>query len=224
MNKLVNNKFDKIAFKYDEQRKHLVPCYDDFYSIAVSMISTDLENPRILDLGSGTGLISFLLKKIYHNAEITLIDISKNMIDVAKARFKNYENITFVVGDYVNYIFDDKYDIIVSGLSIHHISNEDKIHLFSKIYRILNPHGQFVNADQVLGGTPFLDSLYKLRWKEHVEKSPLPAEEKAAWYDRIKLDDEAVLEDQLTWLKQIGFRDVDCVYKYYNFVVIYAKK
>jgi len=62
---------------------------------------------------------------------------------------------------------------------------------------IFNDEGLFINADQVLGRTTYLDSLYKTDWKNKVEASGL---------------------------SNIGFSDVDCIYKYYNFVVLYGRK
>ncbi len=45
-----------------------------------------------------------------------------------------------------------------------------------------------------------------------------------ASYERTKLDKMATLDQQLSWLTEIGFADVDCMYKYYNFVVMFARK
>ena len=47
-----------ISQKYDEQRKKFIPCFDDFYGVSVSVASVDTENPNILDIGAGTGLLS----------------------------------------------------------------------------------------------------------------------------------------------------------------------
>ncbi|BDZ69917.1 hypothetical protein [Methanobacterium petrolearium] len=40
----------------------------------------------------------------------------------------------------------------------------------------------------------------------------------------MELDNPASLEDNLKWLDEIGYQDVDVYYKYYNFVVLYGKK
>ena len=82
----------------------------------------------------------------------------------------------------------------------------------------------FVNADQVLGHTPAVDALYKGDWSHKIENSGLTSEELQAAYERTKLDKMSTLSDQLQWLQESGFVEVDCVYKYYNFVVLLAKK
>jgi tRNA (cmo5U34)-methyltransferase len=224
MRDAVKTKFNENANEYDTQREKLIPCFHDFYSIPVSVIETEKENPTILDIGAGTGLFtSFVLKK-YPNAKVTLIDLSEKMVEVSKRRYENNQNITYIIDDYTSHNFQSKFDIVISSLSIHHLTSEEKRSLFKKIYGILNSDGVFVNADQVLGQTPFIETIYKNDWKNKIENSGLTNEEIQAAYERTKLDKMDTLEDQLNWLKEIGFRDIDCLYKYFNFVVLFSKK
>ncbi|MGJ7921269.1 class I SAM-dependent methyltransferase [Neobacillus sp. LXY-4] len=220
----VKEKFNENASQYDQQREKLIPCFKDFYSIPVSVLETSKEEPAVLDIGAGTGLLtSFILKK-FPKAKVTLIDLSEKMIEKARQRFKNYDNITYIVEDYTKYHFNKKFDMIVSSLSIHHLTDPEKRRLYDHIYGVLKTDGVFINADQVLGQTPFIESLYKNDWKNKIEHSGLTQEELKAAHERTKLDKMATLDMQLNWLKEIGFHDVDCIYKYFNFVVIFARK
>lgn len=224
MREEVKKKFNENAKVYDTQREKLIPCFQDFYSIPVSVIETTKQNPAILDIGAGTGLFtSFILEK-YPQAEVTLIDLSEKMMEVSKERFKNFDNIHYIIDDYTTHVFDTKYDIIISSLSIHHLTDSEKRNLYENIFELLNPNGVFVNADQVLGHTPFIESLYKKDWKEKIENSSLTTDEIEAAYERTKVDKMATLQDQLNWLENTGFKDVDCIYKYFNFVVMFARK
>ena len=168
-------------------------------------------------------LSSFLLQK-YPNAAITLIDISEKMIDIAKKRFSNFSIIHYILADYTSYEFAGKFDIIVSSLSIHHLTNIEKKKLYQQIYFLLNDNGIFVNADQVLGDTEFLENLYKKDWKNKVENSGLSKMDIHSAYERTKLDKMCTLTEQLDWLKESGFQDVDCMYKYFNFIVVFGRK
>jgi tRNA (cmo5U34)-methyltransferase len=217
-------KFNQVAHAYDNQRRNLIPCFDDFYGVSVSIAETGNETPSILDLGAGTGLLSSLMLKKYPTANLTLIDISEKMIEVAKSRFDDMNNIKYIVDDYTNYVFENKFDIIISALSIHHLADAEKKVLYKNTFHSLREGGLFINADQILGSTMFLDSLYKNDWKRKVESSELPIEEIASAYERTKLDKMSTLETQIGWLKEIGFSDVDCIYKYFNFVVLYGRK
>jgi tRNA (cmo5U34)-methyltransferase len=223
MNK-IQRKFDAISKKYDEQRRKFIPCFEDFYETTVSVASVDKENPDILDVGAGTGLLSAFLMERHPDASFTLIDISEKMLDMAKDRFRNNSNVKYIAADYSKYDFTEKYDMVVSALSIHHLEDEEKKELYKKSYSILKENGIFINADQVHGETPFIENLNKTTWRQSVEKSGLPEEEILAGYERTRLDKDSKLDQQLDWLKEAGFCDVSCIYKYYQFAVMFGRK
>lgn len=76
----------------------------------------------------------------------------------AKTRFANIGKFpTILVDDYVKANLEGFYDLVISGLSIHHLSDCGKERLYQRIYNLLNPGGMFVNADQVLSKTPELE-------------------------------------------------------------------
>ncbi|MCW2277986.1 class I SAM-dependent methyltransferase [Heliophilum fasciatum] len=220
----LQHKFNACAQEYDGQRQQLIPCFDDFYSIAVALANTKKPAPKILDIGAGTGLLSAFLLEVYPDAELTLIDIAENMLDIAKKRFQGRPNITYIAADYTQYSFPEKYDVAISSLSIHHLTGPEKQKLYQQIYDTISDNGLFINADQVQGATPWLETTYMSDWRAKVEASGLSAAEIHAAYERQKLDKMSPLDDQLTWLRQAGFRDVDCMYKYYNFVVLFGRK
>lgn len=225
-NHQILTKFDEIAQKYDSQRRKLIPCFDDFYNTAASLVQLDNKAPRILDLGAGTGLFSSYMLRTYPQARLTLIDLSTGMLDIAKERFQDAgaAEVTYLAGDYSSFENAEPYDAIISSLSIHHLEDVAKQALYARIFHFLKPGGVFVNADQVLGETLFLDGLYRSDWVAKIEATDLSQEALQAAYERTKLDKMAPLDTQLGWLRDSGFQDVDCVYKSYNFVVMFARK
>lgn len=220
----IQKKFDEISGKYDEQRRKFIPCFDDFYGVTVSIASTKTDLPSILDIGAGTGLLSEFLMQRYPNAFFTLIDLSEKMIQMAKERFRDNPNVKYIINDYTKHDFVDKYDMLISALSIHHLSDEAKKNFYKKCYTLLKPGGIIINADQVLGETAYIEELNKKIWFNSIENSGLTNDEIQAGYERIKFDKEAKLDQQLSWLKESGFSDVSCVYKYYHFAVMFARK
>lgn len=225
MNKdALKEKFDENADNYDKIRKLIIPCFDDLYNITQNLANTDKESPKILDLGAGTGLLTKYIFKKYPKGEFTLIDLSEEMLKIAKNRFKNLDSFKYVAADYSTYNFNELFDMIISSLSIHHLEDAAKKKLYKKAYNSLNNGGIFLNADQVVGPTPDIDKSYNKKWIEQIEENNFTGPEKDTAIERMKFDKPATMENNLKWLANCGFKDVDVFYKYYNFCIFYAKK
>jgi len=71
---------------------------------------------RILDIGTGSGIIPITLKKHFSNTEISAMDISEKALEIAKknAEFHQTE-INFIQADYLNTELTEKYDVIISN-------------------------------------------------------------------------------------------------------------
>lgn len=222
----IQNQFNAVSEKYDKQRRFLIPCFDDFYGTALTLSEQVPAVTNILDVGAGTGLMSALFQEKYPDAKITLIDISADMLKKAEERFEGNENVSFLNADFATVdLPENQYDLVVSGLAIHHLPHELKQQLFNKIAKTLKSGGWFINADQVLGETELAEKVYTEHWKNHVQQHPdLTAEEKQSAFERIKIDIMAPLKPQLEWLEAAGLKNANCYYQYYNFVVFAANK
>jgi tRNA (cmo5U34)-methyltransferase len=215
--------FDAAAGSYDEARRRLVPCFDDFYRTAVQVAAPALAaapEPRVLDLGAGTGLLSVLVSAAAPGVRVTLVDAAAGMLAVAgehlTARGVPHES---VVADLRDPLPAGPYHAVVSALAIHHLDDPEKVDLFRRIRRVLAPGGVFVNAEQVAGPTPALDRQYDEVWVASAVALGATAEELAAARERMAFDRPAPVEAQCGWLREIGFTDVDCYYKSWRFAV-----
>jgi tRNA (cmo5U34)-methyltransferase len=217
----VQHAFDLAAEDYDRTRRRLVPGFDDFYRAAIDLIQFPRESSlKVLDLGAGTGLMAAFIAYSFPNARITMVDISNEMLERARARFELAgPRFRFEVSDYGVDRIQEKYDAIVSGLSIHHLSDEQKRSLFKRIYGALNDDGVFVNAEQFRCATPERHKFHHERWITRVRELGVDDRDLAAALERMKFDRAATLEDQLKWLRESGFRDIDCAYKNLIFAV-----
>ena len=223
MNKIASA-FDEIAIKYDQQRRSLIPCYDDFYKLIVELSETTVTHPKILDIGAGTGLLTNFLVNQFPKATYTLIDISDEMLNIAKQRFHHMNTVTYIKADYKNFLEAGKYDIIVSALSIHHLTNLEKKKLYQGVFKSLRKGGVFINGDQFLARTTETEDWYHKRWIDKIESTTLTTQEKNAAYERMKLDIPATVEDNIAWFEEAGFVNVDLLYKYYCFGIIKGAK
>ncbi|MDR3292119.1 MAG: class I SAM-dependent methyltransferase [Methanobrevibacter sp.] len=219
----LKEEFDKVSKKYDSQRRELIPCFDDFYKSGINFLEFKYDDPEVLDLGAGTGLFSSFVLNKFPKSSLTLIDLSCEMLQVAKERFKNYSNVEYIVDDYLKHEFNEKFDIVVSSLSIHHLSDCKKSKLYKKVHGLINKGGTFLNADQSLSQSADIEIRFNKYWKECIENSSLESNEIESTYKRMSYDNPATLKDQFKWFKDAGFSNFDLLYKYYNFTVMYGK-
>jgi len=217
----VQHAFDLAAEDYDRTRRRLVPGFDDFYRAAIDLIRFPRDSRlKVLDLGAGTGMMAAFIAYSFPNARITMVDISNEMLERARARFElGGERFRFEVSDYGVDPIQEKYDAVVSALSIHHLSDEQKRSLFRRIHAALNEGGVFVNAEQFRCATPERHRFHHERWITRVRELGADDRDLAAALERMKFDRAATLEDQLEWLREAGFRDIDCAYKNLIFAV-----
>jgi len=225
-NENIRNVFNAVSDKYDKQRKELIPCFDTFYAVPLELAENTSNVKNILDLGSGTGLLTAFFLEKYPKANFTLVDISDQMLQKAKDRFHGFSNLEFIVESFKNLNFEEEsFDLIISGLALHHLNSEEKRMIFKKSFSWLKANGQLINADQVLGEDEYAENTYTENWKNKViQNQNLSNAEKEATFQRIKLEQMDTLSHQLRWLKESGFKTANNYYQYYNFVVFAATK
>lgn len=105
------------TFFVDENTLIPRPETEELLELAIDEIQKKgLQNPKILDIGTGSGVIPIILKKYFPEAEICSMDISSKALEVAKrnAEFHKVE-INFVENDYLKNCLSEKYDVIISN-------------------------------------------------------------------------------------------------------------
>ena len=221
----IQEQFNKVAEEYDKNRRFFIPCFDDFYITTTDIITSQISSPgKILDLGSGTGLLANFWFSIFPKAQYYLVDVASDMLVVAKKRFAGLDNIHYQVKDYTNNLPNETFDVIMSALSIHHLENEKKQELFTKVWENLPDGGIFVNYDQFCANSKELNDWYSSFWENQLYESELSEYDIELWKERKKLDKECSTEHEIELLKKSGFKNVECIYSYHKFSVLVAVK
>jgi tRNA (cmo5U34)-methyltransferase len=219
------------ADTYVVERRRLLEILRSFY---VHFIGNKPDN-HVLDLGCGDGIVIQELLKVDNSIEATLIDGSEDMLNKAKDRLKDFKNIHFIQASFQEILNKNialqRYDFIVSSLAIHHLTMEEKAALFRTIYSYLNVGGCFINIDVTLAPSDALEQWYLLLWKQWIDERKSFLRIEGNHYDDIirRYKDNSdnkpdTLGAQLQALQTIGFRDVDCFYKYGIFTMYGGRK
>lgn len=221
----IADQFNLVSKEYDANRKKFIPCFDDYYENTTKFILSNIGTPkRVLDLGAGTGLLTYYWFRECKSAEYVLADIAEDMLEISKKRFSGLDNISHQVMDYTKRFPKGRFDTIISALSIHHLEDKEKAELFARIYEALPSGGIFVNYDQFCAGTSTMNRWFDSYWEKQLYNNGLTDRDIALWKERRKLDKECSVENEVEMLHQCTFSDVKCVYSYHKFSVIIAVK
>ena len=167
---------------------------------------------RILDLGTGDGRLLSLLRVDRPEMLGVGVDFSELMLAAARERFADDERIELVEHD-----LDEplpalgRFDAVVSSFAIHHLEHERKRSLYGEVFALLEPGGVFANFEHVASPTHRLHLAFFQAIGE-----PLEEEDPS---DRL-----VDVETQLGWLRELGFDDVDCYWKWLEMALLVAVK
>ncbi|MGD1211268.1 MAG: class I SAM-dependent methyltransferase [Candidatus Acidiferrales bacterium] len=155
---------------------------------------------RILDLGSGAGRLVALAKAALPNVEFVGLDFSPTMLNAMRAALGNDDRVTIIQHDLDNALPSmGRFDAVISSFAIHHLVHERKRALYEEIFDIVAPDGVFCNLEHVASPTPRVHAQFL---------------EAIGWPDEDPSNKLLDLETQLRWLREIGFQDVDCYWKW----------
>jgi tRNA (cmo5U34)-methyltransferase len=185
------------------------------------------NNVRILDLGCGDGTITQRFKDMYPDHQYVLMDGSADMIERAKVKLHGVNNNTFICQSFEKFIDNEgditKYDFIFSSNAIHHLDANEKAKLYFKIFLTLNSDGLFINYDVVQPASERSEQWQFNMWRQWMNEALIKKGRAGDVGKHDGLPDlykskqdnhPGPLIDQLQILEKIGFKDVDCFFKY----------
>jgi tRNA (cmo5U34)-methyltransferase len=167
---------------------------------------------RVLDLGTGDGRLLARLQRDRPEIVGVGLDFSEVMLDAARKRFVADERVELVQHDLSEPLPAlGRFDTAISSFAIHHLEHDRKRSLYREIFDLLEPSGVFANFEHVASATHRLHLAFFAAIGE-----PIKNEDPS---DRL-LD----VHTQLEWLRELGFDDVDCYWKWMEMALLIGVK
>jgi tRNA (cmo5U34)-methyltransferase len=217
--------FNQVVMEYDQLIHAAIPRYDELLWAMFYYLPSSFQPERILELGCGTGNLTRLIAQRWPNAQITVVDISAEMLHETRQRLSE-AHLTPIESAFEDLAFaEQSFDLVMASFSIHHLLDDNKKALFTRLAQWLSPGGFFVMADMLVPEEKekYLANIQEL---ERVARQHGASETHLAeWrHHRETLDHYAnrnALED---WLQAAGLNPPALVYAYLFNTVLHTQK
>jgi tRNA (cmo5U34)-methyltransferase len=222
----VESFYDELSNQYTELIRKCVPRYDEMFFNMFHYLPNGFNPGHILDLGCGTGNLTAAALQYYPGARVHALDVSGEILEECKTRFAGIDNIHYHQQDFNNLEFEDaSFDLIISSIAIHHITDAEKAALYIRLYKLLKPGGVFVFADQTSGATTGIYQKHIARWKQAAFELGSTQENWDMWMaHQTAHDHHASTAWHLDELRNAGFKFVDILWKNIMWSVVMGTK
>ena len=209
-----------------ENYDNLIPkCIPNYRKILQTVVDNmDDCAGEVLDIGIGTGNLEEFIFKKFPRARVIGIDTSAEFLNISKKKYGD-KQLQTIRADIKNFkINKNKFDFILSSLTIHHFEDSEKKKLFLNIYKTLKNGGSFINFDMVDPETTgqliqLQDELFR-GWGRLGLTAKFIEKEKIEMTKRDRL---VKLSKQKEWLEKIGF-SFEVIYQSGLFCAYICKK
>ena len=182
------------------ERRHSIPHRGEGHAALLEFLPPSAR--RVADLGTGDGYLLAELRRVRPGLGGIAVDFSDEMLGRARQRFAATPEVTVVEHDLDAPLPAwEPFDAVVSSFAIHHVTDARKRTLAAEVFGLLRPGGVFLDLDHVASPTPQLHEQFL----DAIGLSP----------DRDDPSNKlAPVADQLDWLREVGFEQVDCHWKW----------
>jgi len=140
------NNYDKIAGWYDRLSRMVF--FKSQVNAQVEQLSFIQEKSKILIVGGGTGWILEELDKISpEGLEITFVELSGNMIQLAKRRKYGLSKVNFLHLPIEEFVSQEEFDVVHTAFLFDNFSKDRIKQVFSKLHHLLKPSGIWLFSD-----------------------------------------------------------------------------
>ncbi len=185
------------------------------FNLLTALLPFDPEAPiRVLDVGSGHGVLAAAVLDAFPRATAIGLDISEAMMEVGRERMARFgDRFRYYEGDFADGSLPEglgPFDVVVSSRAIHHLNPDGKRRLFRSIYDHLAPGGCFIDIDNMRPRDDFLRERYAQADPGRPTGYGNQQRPRTGGGGREHPDPVA---EQLGWLREAGFGHVDCFWK-----------
>jgi tRNA (cmo5U34)-methyltransferase len=218
--KEIKERFDNDVERFSSLEIGQTTTVDAVLAMDLITQAAAISSPRashILDVGCGAGNYTLKLLERLPDVDITLVDLSKPMLERAHERIRQVSSgeINLIQGDIREiHIDDDSYDIVLAAAVLHHLRDESEWeNVFRKIYHSLRYGGGFWVFDLVEHSIPAIQSLMWRRYGDYLVDFKDEEFRDLVYGYIIKEDTPKPLLYQIEMMRKVGFAEQTILHK-----------
>jgi len=220
--------FDEaVASVFDDMLSRSVPFYDEVRRLVISLILAEqADGKKVLDLGSSTA--KFLLdlhSKMDTKMQLKGLDNSQAMLDRAEQKCHAFgANIALEFADMLTYDYEHE-DVVVANYTLQFIRPIQRLELVKKIYDGMNDDGVFIFSEKIVFddkklNKQMIDIYYDYKKEQGYSEYEIAQKREALENVLIPF----TIKENIQMCKDAGFKNVETVFQWANFVTFVIKK
>jgi tRNA (cmo5U34)-methyltransferase len=218
--KQIKERFDNDVERFSSLDIGQTTTVDAVLALDLITQAAALTTPRashVLDVGCGAGNYTLKLLQRLPDIDVTLIDLSRPMLDRAVERIGAISSgeITAIQGDIREIDLNaERFDIVIAAAVLHHLRDEDEWEtVFRKLYDALRPGGGFWVFDLVEHSLPVVQEMMWDRYGEYLVDFKDEAFRELVYSYIIQEDTPRPLLFQVDMMRKVGFVDAVVLHK-----------
>ena len=220
--------------------------YEQAHSVIVENIPADRDTPlHVMDVGAGSGTLVRRILETFPNSSAVYVDklaypeLKKEVVEQMLGAVA--DKVSFYWNDFAEEDWDkelkEPFDVVVSNRAIHHLDHDGKKRIYRQIIGHLKPGGIFLLGEEIKVRSERWVGAFQNHRIQSARRAHRREEEFAkeaavirGLYHRVYRDPEkasnkwAYIGDELQWLADAGFEEVQTLWQYYDNVVFGAYK
>jgi tRNA (cmo5U34)-methyltransferase len=216
----IRERFDKDVERFSNLETGQSATIDAPLSLALIAESASRINPKasaLLDIGCGAGNYSLKILERLPNLNVTLVDLSRPMLDRAVERVSRATSgsVTASQGDIRELpLGEQQFDIICAAAVLHHLREpEEWRQVFSRFHAALRAGGSLWISDFIEHSDPRIQSLMWERYGAYLSQLKNEAYRDHVFAYVAQEDSPRPLMFQVDLLRAVGFKDVEILHK-----------
>ncbi|MBD3239050.1 MAG: methyltransferase domain-containing protein [Chitinivibrionales bacterium] len=220
----VRKHFAAQAAEYESLMVRLIPRYLEQHHVVAELLPDDRDRQyRVLDLGCGNGVLAEVVLRKLPRAHVTGFDITDEMLQAFEHKVAAFtKSYRLVLGDYRVDSIGGSYDIVLAGLTLHHLTTDERRSFYGTLFASMNPGAVLVSRDVIIDDDDRVREHQYALWKQHMRAH---GEDPEHWYHKhLAKDHPVTLGSMLSWMREAGFVEASCYWRLHNFAITRCRR